>query len=235
MSQYVSGLDLGQSADHSALAVCRQVETTDPLASGRLCWCYECCHLARWPLGTPYTTVGEQVGIGEQVRDLFCDDPLCGSTLAVDQTGVGRAVVDMLRGLNLGCAVVGVTITGGELARQEALDWHVPKRALVSLLVSLLQSGRLRIAPALKLAPDLQRELAAFRVKQSASGHESFEAMRERDHDDLVCALGLSVWLGERQPPFRASDIGRGKQTRSRQAPLGTFLPPSMRPQRGRW
>jgi hypothetical protein len=31
-----------------------------------------------------------------------------------------------------------------------------------------------------------------------ATGHESPEAWRERDHDDLVLAVALAVWCGER-------------------------------------
>ena len=30
------------------------------------------------------------------------------------------------------------------------------------------------------------------------SGNETFESWRERDHDDLVLAVALAAWLGER-------------------------------------
>ena len=69
------------------------------------------------------------------------------------------------------------------------------------MLQVLLQSGRLRIARELEHAETLQKELAAFRVKVTAAGNETFEARRERDHDDLVLAVALAAWLGERQGP----------------------------------
>jgi hypothetical protein len=53
----------------------------------------------------------------------------------------------------------------------------------------------------LALADTLAKELTHFRVKVSAAGAESFEALRERDHDDLVLALALACWVGQNQPP----------------------------------
>jgi hypothetical protein len=42
------------------------------------------------------------------------------------------------------------------------------------------------------------QELLAFRVKVTASANETFEAWRERDHDDLVLAVATAAWVGER-------------------------------------
>jgi hypothetical protein len=57
----------------------------------------------------------------------------------------------------------------------------------------------LKIAPALREAKTLTKELQTFRVKVSlAKANESFEAWRERDHDDLVLAVAMAVWLAER-------------------------------------
>jgi hypothetical protein len=41
------------------------------------------------------------------------------------------------------------------------------------------------------------KELESFRVKITASAHETFEAWRERDHDDLVLAVALAAWVGQ--------------------------------------
>jgi hypothetical protein len=41
------------------------------------------------------------------------------------------------------------------------------------------------------------RELLNFRVKISLSGHDTYEAWREQEHDDLVLAVGLAAWLAE--------------------------------------
>jgi hypothetical protein len=51
----------------------------------------------------------------------------------------------------------------------------------------------------LPLAEVLGRELQQFRVKVNlATGNESFEAWRERDHDDLVLATALACWYASR-------------------------------------
>lgn len=84
---YFVGLDLGQTTDFTALCVLERprlktaIEPDPP---------YALRHLQRFPLGTPYPEV---------VRDLIAvlkTPPMPGSLVAVDQTGVGRAVVDLL-------------------------------------------------------------------------------------------------------------------------------------------
>jgi hypothetical protein len=202
---FVSGLDLGQAADYTALAACEQTEGPDPLHQGGRAWYYAVRHLERYPLGTPYVGIpGQSTGVGEAVKALMQRAPLIHTPLSVDQTGVGRAVVDMLRALAIPCQLAAVTITAGEqTTRDEQGDWHVPKRELVGTLQTLLQCGRLKVAKALPLASVLESELTAFRVKQSRSGHESFEAWREKDHDDVVLAVALACWLGERTPTAR--------------------------------
>jgi hypothetical protein len=94
-----------------------------------------------------------------------------------------------------------VTITGGDTASTED-PWHlrVPKRDLVGTLVALLQTGRLRVAEGLELAPALVNELVNFKMKINLdTGHDSYEAWRESVHDDLVLAVALACWCGERE------------------------------------
>jgi hypothetical protein len=55
------------------------------------------------------------------------------------------------------------------------------------------------VSSALPEAKTLMQELLNFRVKVSLStGHESFEAWRERDSDDLVLALACALWYAKR-------------------------------------
>jgi hypothetical protein len=97
------------------------------------------------------------------------------------------------------CTLRPVVITGGHTATFENGWSHVPKRDLVGAVQSALQTRRLRISGQLPEAQTLVKELQAFRVKVNiATGNESFEAWRERDHDDLVFSVALAVWLGER-------------------------------------
>src|SRR5262249_39124719 len=115
----------------------------------------------------------------------FAGPPLAGSALAVDRTGVGRPVVEMLRQARIGASIRPITITAGHRAAPSAGGSNVPKRELVSTLQVLLQSRRLQAARALPEATLLAREPEGFKVKVTASASEAFEAWREGDHDDL--------------------------------------------------
>ncbi|MGZ4358024.1 MAG: hypothetical protein ACXVRU_14570 [Gaiellaceae bacterium] len=75
---------------------------------------------------------------------------------------------------------------------------YLPKRDVASTIAVLLQTGRLRIARDLKESETLLRELLSFRVKISLTGHDTYEAWREQEHDDLVLAVGLAAWLFEK-------------------------------------
>jgi hypothetical protein len=78
---------------------------------------------------------------------------------------------------------------------------HVPKKELIATLQVLLQTRRLQIAPSLHDAPILVRELENYRVKISPARNEIFEPWREGQHDDLVLAVALAAWAGERALP----------------------------------
>jgi len=184
--EFFVGLDLGQSQDYSAWAVAERIGYARPYA-------YQVRHLHRWPLGTGYPAI-----VGE-VAGLLARAPLRGqATLAVDATGVGPPVVDMLKQAHLPGTLVPITITGGQEASRDGGGWHVPKRDLVSTVTVLLQSGRLKIAPALPEAPILTSELQGFSVKITTAANDVYGAWREGQHDDLVLAVALAVWYGER-------------------------------------
>jgi hypothetical protein len=187
LPSYLVGLDLGQAHDFSALAIAERHPGELRRAA------YHLRHLERWPLGTSYPA------IVQAVTAMLGQEPLnAGARLVVDGTGVGRAVVDLFR--PLGRRLVPVTITGG-VGVTEAEDGylHVPKRDLIGAAQVLLQDGRLRIAAALPEAATLTAELRDYRVKISASGHDSYDA-REGAHDDLILAVALAVWYGDRAP-----------------------------------
>ena len=120
----------------------------------------------------------------------------------VDQTGVGRPVVDMLRGAGL--KPIAITITGGDSVTREGGAVRVPKRDLVSTVQVLLQSKRLKIARGLKEAQTLTDELLAFKVTITTTGHDRYGndvgMWRENPHDDLVLAVALAAWYGENAP-----------------------------------
>jgi len=172
-------------------------------------------HLERYELGTKYTE------IITKVKRLLLQDPirqrLERSRLLVDKTGVGAAVIDGFR--QAGVNPFAITIHGGSQVTQEYTDFRVPKRDLVSAVQTVLQSGRLKIAEDLELAPLLRKELLNFRVKiDPRTAHDSYEHWREGDHDDLVLAVALAVWYRE----YRSRDIEK------RNAEQGGFRMPGV-------
>ena len=74
----------------------------------------------------------------------------------------------------------------------------MPRQELAATLHELLHSRRLQVAPALPESAMLVRELAAFQLKVSAASKEELDAWREGAHDDLVLAVAVAAWLGER-------------------------------------
>jgi hypothetical protein len=186
--QYFSGLDLGQQADFSALVTLEQRRIPDPDCSGQTVNRFDVRLIHRWELRTPYPK------IVEDLHEWYERSPLKGTTLVVDGTGCGRPVVDMIRSQKIAANVRAYTITAGSTPGDET----VPKIDLVGAVSAALQTSRLRIAERLSLASALGRELETFRVKVTADRNETFAALREKDHDDLVIALALAVWYGER-------------------------------------
>jgi hypothetical protein len=178
----IVGLDLGQVHDFTALAVL-EVTGERPRRT------YAARHLERWR-GLSYPA---QVA---RVQTRMHTPELREVELLVDQTGVGRPVVDALRAAGL--SLRGVSIHGGDAVTQVDQDWRVPKRDLAAVVAVLLQGRRLKIAQALPEAATLTRELAAFRVKiDPQTSHDSYAAWREADRDDLVLAVALAAWWGE--------------------------------------
>jgi hypothetical protein len=218
MTTLVSGLDLGQVADYSALATLERSPAPEPTRKRR--WRYTLRWLETWDLGTRYTATKEgERSICGDIRDRFDTDALANTWLAVDFTGVGTAVVDSLRAAKVPARINPVLITSGhQISRPEEnkeRSWHVPKKELVSTLVTLLQAGLLtwpRVDPAARTPfartlARFEKELAEFRVKVTRSANETFSGDKSQ-HDDLVLAVMLAAWLGEHVGTGDASGIG---------------------------
>jgi hypothetical protein len=198
------GLDLGQSADYTALAVVHSVHTRTP--DGQAAKRLHLRHLERYPLKKPYPEIAEKVAA--LVRDEKLSpteyDPSRGRyssqppALTVDNTGVGVAVTDLLKGKGL--KFTPVTITGGDVAHKTGRNWRVPKRDLVAALEVPFHTGELKVAEGLTLWPVLREELLNFRRKINLkTAHDSYEHWRESDHDDLVLATALACWRATRR------------------------------------
>ncbi len=184
---YFSGLDLGQQRDYTALAVAERTSLPDPERPDRTVFHFALRHFQRWPLGTPYPT------IVADVRTMFAAPPLERSILAIDQTGVGRAVVDLFRSAGIAASLRPLTITGGESSS---------RRYGGEEKLGGCNSGPAPGRPTTRSPrrcpwrPVLAEELGLFRVKITLAANETFEAWRERDHDDLVLAVAMALYVG---------------------------------------
>jgi hypothetical protein len=134
----------------------------------------------------------------------------CG--LAVDATGVGAPVVEMLRAARLGCALTPVTITSGEREHQTGAMCHVPKRDLMAGVQVLLEGGRLRVARGMAETGALVKELMDVQITQRGIGGVRIGAEGAGKHDDLVIALALAVWLAGKST-VRYGESGRRFRT----------------------
>ncbi len=174
-------------------------------------WTYRLVRMQCWDVGTDYDEVLQWLVKAYSRSPVVRDDGtldmraggLAGTTLAVDYTGVGVAVVEWLRKeLSLAksrCVVRPIWIQSGRQAvENSAGGWNVPKRELVSAVQVLLGTRRLEIEEQLDNCSALLAEMDNFKVKQNLeTGHESFEAWREHEHDDKVLALAICCWVGE--------------------------------------
>ncbi len=208
MGFYV-GLDLGQAADYTALAVVEDATKENP--AGREEKCLHLRHLERYPLRTLYPDIAE--GVARLMRDerLITEarqpwEPVgyqVRPELVVDNTGVGPAVTDLLK--KKGLRFKAVTITGGDKVHAAGGGrYRVPKRDLVGALEVPFHTGALKVAEGLTLWPALREELLNFRRKINLkTAHDSYEHWRESDHDDLVLATALACWWAHRRSRIR--------------------------------
>jgi hypothetical protein len=210
-NRFYLGLDLGKSADYSALAILE----AQGQEKGRA---YHCGFLKRWPLKTSYPEIVADVtkivarDVLQSSRRAFDSNPsihgfqqqmeaardACLPVLAIDNTGVGAPVVDLFKNEEMNALLEPIQITGGDSVSRDGLLTRVPKRDLVSAAQVALQSERLKIAESLPDAQTLIRELLNFKVKISLdTARDSYGAWREGEHDDLVLAVALALWIAE--------------------------------------
>lgn len=212
---FYAGLDLGQQQDYTALTVIEKRRIIPPDVASTLPHDldrsisrdkyydrygvnrYVVRHIQRWPLGTAYPD------IVADVREMLERPEVQGDTwptLALDRTGVGAGISDMFMYARMRrTAILPVTIHGGAKETHSGGSYNCPKRELVFGAVARLQKRELLISPKLAHASTLVEELRAFRLKVNInSGHDSYEAWREKDHDDLVLALCISLWAAQR-------------------------------------
>jgi hypothetical protein len=186
------GLDLGQAQDYTALSI---VEAHPAGHTVGLPLAFDVVHLNRYPLGTKYPDIVEDVSNKiSQLKEAWI--------LAIDHTGCGRPVFDLFE--REGLSPIGITITGGNEVHSEGRQFRVPKRDLVGILQVALQAGRFKVAKELPEAAILVDELLNFRVKINLkTAHDSYEAWREGVHDDLVLSVAMACFTATRYFSYR--------------------------------
>lgn len=184
---FLVGLDLGQSVDFTAMVVLHRTTVVTQTETYRE---YNCPFIKRWPLGTTYPAIVEDLG-GMLAK--LPEPPV----LIVDGTGCGRPVVDMLKKARLPVRSLAPTIiTGGATPGHVGFYRTVPKRDLVGAVMSVMHRGRLHIAKELPEAATLVRELRSFTAWITTAGNEKYEAAtdwRTNPHDDILLALALAL------------------------------------------
>lgn len=192
MSVYTIGLDLGQSQDFSALAVVEHVWSLPPGVSVETRFLSDIHHqhefhvraLKRWPLGTSYVAVTEDV-----CQIMLAPDLRGCASLLYDATGVGRAVGDLME----------EKFRENRLYSPQPVTITAPiKENLVSTILVALQRGRLKMATGIPLGEQLMDEMQLFQQKIRQSGATSYEFNRKGEgHGDLASALMVALRWGE--------------------------------------
>src|SRR5437879_2047511 len=146
---FLVGLDVGQMADFTALAVLEYVHEVTRV--------YTVGHLQRFDLRTPYPV------IVERVAGMLQRPGLAGQCeLLIDVTGVGRGVLDMFHLANV--SPLAVSIHGGSAVTHQGREWHVPKKDLVYSLTALSQARPVRLAlgERVPFAREVRQEMQSF-------------------------------------------------------------------------
>ena len=202
---YLIAVDLAQGGkDWTALAVVERWRRDDGGPAD-----YRVTHLERWRDARTALVPERVAAVDQQLRHLHADRDLRrygrspattpAVEVVVDRTGVGPFGLDPLRAA--GFDPIGIALHGGEaVSHDDAGGWRVPKRDLAAVVRVLLETRRLRVAAALPLAGVLRSELENFKAKITLGGRDTYGAgqdWREGNHDDLVLATAMAVWLGE--------------------------------------
>lgn len=184
------GVDIAQQRDKTAL-----VAVSSYLAEGerRPQRHLDIVRIETLRPGTAYPTQVEQIvsfaeAVAGEARPV----------LFVDQTGVGRPLLDMLAERSP-YSVRGVTIGSGVDVVSHGRDLAVPKATLVGALEVALSTRRLHCPEDLPGVDALRKELAAYSFELSEVGRPIYGG--KGSHDDLVIALALAVFGSERGAP----------------------------------
>ncbi len=195
------GLDLGTAQDNAVLCISQRVwrEVERPWDGTEWTGTHHVRMLRQYALGTPYPSILEDLKIILKDPRL----PKAETAVIMDATGVGLPVYQ--EAVISGIPALGVIITSGNAPTETEIGYNVPKRDLVMAVKIALESRRLRFSRGLDHQKALVHQLQRFTIRHTRSQNLTFEAERERDHDDIVMALALNVWYDRYLIPYDMS------------------------------
>lgn len=187
------GLDLGQRQDFTALAALelKWAITGRDMATWQHQWTPSLIirSLDRYELAQSYATYVDAVE--DSVQAIRSHDATSKIHLALDAAGPGAPIVDDFRNSGIDAGIHPITITGGAHPSHSTHGANVPRRALVSRTLLLMERGTLQVQPGLDNWPELREELLRLRARDTHS----------KAHDDLAIALTLAVWQAVAHSP----------------------------------
>jgi len=187
------GLDLAQRRDFTALATLelRWTVAGSDFAAWQPEWPPSLIirSLDRYELAQSYTTY--QDAVEDRVATVRAYDATSKIHLALDAAGPGAPIVDDLRSSSIDASVHPITITGGAHPTHSTHGANIPRRALVSRALLLMERGTLQVQPGVRNWPELCEELLRLRAGDTHS----------KAHDDLAIALTLAAWQAATHSP----------------------------------
>lgn len=205
--KYIISVDIGKQNDYTAISIIQRVELD-----------YHLVKILRWRHSGHERLISE-------LNNLLSDSRMNDGKIAIilDATGVGLAVCDFVRSAGIQC--FDLTIHGGYSTKIDG--WHISaaKNDVVFSLQNIIEKNRLKVNPELKYWKETKAELETFSPKVNETTlHVSYEAIRSRDHDDLVMSLAMAALFGERLYPA-VEPIDNGIEI-SFGEPSGEYVPP---------
>lgn len=190
MSIFIAGLSLGLADDYTTLAV---VETFGEYEISKI---YNLRHLERFK-----GIFSDK--LAEQVAGFMSKKPLEENTSIVNAHGFEPKLAKA----KLHSMTVNV-IEDDTVIREES-SYRVTKKELSANLQFLFIAERLRVKQNLPLSNIFIKKLLNYRLKDNSHDHENQKVSKEPNHDDLVLALALACWYGQKigtkEVKFRSS------------------------------
>jgi len=181
------GIDVGKRRDHTAIVAveCHLTQTRDrdPFTGNHLVTAHLLVHYAEsLPLGA------DHLDLPARLRAVLASlpGPYKQTHFIIDATGESTLIEVLRRDKSLRQhPLTPVAITGGHQTTHLPGGYEgIPRPDLLTRLRTALGSQKLTLPPATPGLAELETELIAFR----SDGHQA-------EHDDLVFALALAVWL----------------------------------------